>query len=75
MQIKSVPVRVIQDTSESIVPGQERRQQCEEAPSLFDREVDPAFGVRVQVRDSEEQESHVKGEEQGEERNRRAQSR
>lgn len=63
MQIKSVPVRVIQDTGKSIVPGQERRQQCEEAPSLFDREVDPTFGVRVQVCDREEQECHIEGEE------------
>jgi len=75
MQIISVPVRVIQDTSECVVPRQECRQQCEEATSFLDRAVDPTFCVGVQICDREEQECHIKGEEQREESNGRAEGR
>lgn len=53
-EMKSVPVRVIQDTSHGIVPGQESRQQREEATRLLDRGVDPTFGIGIQIREREE---------------------
>jgi len=74
-QKKSVPVRIIQDTSECVVPGQESRQQREEATSLLDRGIDLTFGVGRQICNREKQECHVKGEEQGKESDGRAEGR
>lgn len=68
------PVRVIQNTGQRIVPRQKRSQQRKEAPSLLNRRIDLACGIRMQIGDSEEQEGHVQREEQGEEGDCRAES-
>ena len=67
-----IPVRIICDTSQSIVPSQERCQQSEETASLHDVQVGRALGGALQVGDAEEEEGHIKGEEEREEGDGRA---
>lgn len=62
-----IPVRIIRDTRNSIIPRRKRRQQTEKASSLDDGRVRLACGAPMQVSDAEEQERHVEGEEEEEE--------
>ena len=53
------PVGIIEDTGQSIIPGQERSHQSEKASGTDDRWIRRAGRVRVQVADTEEQESQI----------------
>lgn len=66
-----VPVAVVRDTGQSVVPRQEGRQKTEKATGLDDRWVRRAFGVAVEVADAEQEESHIEGEEEEKEGDRR----
>lgn len=70
----NVPVAIIRNTGQRIIPGHERRQQREESSGLENGRVGHIHGVAVEVGDAEEHESHVEGEEEGEEGDSRAES-
>lgn len=59
-------VGVVRNTGERIVPGQECRKDTESASSLDAAFVGSAAAV-LEVANAEEEEGHVKGEEQQEE--------
>ena len=63
-----IPIRVIENTSQRIVPGRERGQQSEKASGFDDWWVRQAGLIGVQISDTKEHESHVQSEEQKEER-------
>ena len=44
---RSMPVRIVCNTRQSVVPRQECREQCEKAASLYDRWVWRARGVAM----------------------------
>lgn len=64
---ENIPIRVIRNPSQRIVPSRKRRQQAKETSSLDNRRVGHAGGIAMQVADAEEQEGEVKGEEKEEE--------
>ena len=70
----NIPVAIIRNTGQRIIPGHERRQQREESSGLENGRVGHIHGVAVEVGNAEQHESHVEGEEEGEEGNGRAQS-
>ena len=70
----NVPVAVIRNTGQRVVPGHKRRQQREESSGLENGRVGRIHGVAVEVGNAEEHESHVEGEEEGEEGDRGAES-
>lgn len=70
----NVPVAIVRNPGQRIVPGHKRRQQCEESSSLENGRVGHIHGVTVEVGNAEQHESHVEGEEEGEEGDSRAES-
>lgn len=62
-----LPVRVVGNTSQGVVPSHESGDESEEASCLDDWCVGFALGVALEVADAEEQEGHVESEEEGEE--------
>ena len=67
-----IPVRIIGNTSQSVVPGQESREKCEETASFDDRRIRHVHCVAVEVSDTEQHECHIQRKEQCEESNGRA---
>ena len=65
--ILCLPVRVVGNTSQGVVPSHESSDESEEASCLDDWCVWFALGVTVEVADAEEHEGHVEREEEGEE--------
>lgn len=65
--IRNIPVAVVRNTSQRVVPGQESSQETKEATSLDDGWVGLALGVPVEVTDAEQEESKIEGEEEQEE--------
>ena len=63
----NAPIRIIRNTSQRIIPSQERRQDSEEATSFDDRWVWHAGSIAVKVTDAEEHERHIETEKQREE--------
>lgn len=63
-----IPVRIIRDTRQRVVPGRKGCQQSEKAPSLDHRGIRVVGGVALQVANAEEEEGQIEGEEQEEER-------
>ena len=53
------PVGIIEDTGQSIIPGQEGSHQSEKASGTDDGWIRRTGRVRVQVADTEEQESQI----------------
>lgn len=68
---QGVPVAVIRDTGQSVIPSQESGQKTEKATRLDDRWVWHAFGVAVEIADAEQEESEIEGEEEEEKGDRR----
>lgn len=68
-----LPVRVVGNPSQSVIPSQECREQREKAAGLEDRWVWRTRGVTMEVADPEEHECHVQREEEREEGDCRAQ--
>ncbi len=62
-----IPVRIVCDTSQSVVPRKERCQQRKESSCFNNWHVRHIHGVPVQIPDPEEHERQVEREEQGEE--------
>lgn len=64
---ESTPVRVVRDTSQSVIPSQKRSEQSEETTSFDDGRIWCTHGITVKIADTEEHECHIEREEQGEE--------
>ena len=63
----NVPIRVVHDTRQCIVPSRKRRQQSKKPSRFDDWRVRFAHRVPMQVADAEKQESEIEGEEKDEE--------
>ena len=66
---ENIPVRIIRNTSQSIIPSQESGEEGEETPGLDDWWIGCAHRVTVEIANAEQHEGHVKAEEKGEEGN------
>ncbi len=64
---ENIPVRVIRNTSQSIIPSQESGEEREETSGLNDRWIGRARRVTVEIANAEKHEGHVEREEKGEE--------
>lgn len=63
-----IPVRIIRNARQRVVPSRKGCQQSEKAPSLDHRGIRVVGGVALQVANAEEEEGQIEGEEQKEER-------
>ena len=66
-------VRVVQDTSQRIIPRQESSEEPKDTTCFDTAGLGNAHIVVLKVADTEEEKCHIKGEEEGEECNRGAQ--
>ena len=63
-QIKwHIPIGIIRNPRQRIIPSQERRQEPEKAAGFDKRGVRVPRGIAMQVSDAEEEESEIEGEE------------
>lgn len=62
-----VPVAIIRNTGEGVIPSQEGGQKSEKASSFDDGWVRVTFLVAVEIADAEQEEGEIEGEEEGEE--------
>lgn len=67
MQGQDEPIRVIGDTSQCIIPREERSQDSEKTSRLLDFGIRRAHRCAIEVGDTKEEECHIEGEEEGEE--------
>ena len=65
---ENIPVRVVRNTSQSIIPSQESGEEREETSGLDDWGIGRAGRVTVEIANAEKHEGHVEREEQGKER-------
>ena len=63
----NIPVRVIRNTSQSIIPSQESGEEREETSGLNNWWIGRARRVTVEIANAEKHEGHVEREEKGEE--------
>ena len=54
-----IPVGVVEDTGQGVIPGQEGSHQCEKASGFDNGWIWLTGGVRLQVADTEKQESQI----------------
>ncbi len=52
-RVEDIPVRVIRDTSQGVVPGKESGEQGEEAACLEDGRIGHVHGVTVEIANAE----------------------
>lgn len=64
---EDVPVAVVCNTGEGVVPSQEGGQKSEKASGFDDGWVRVTFLVAVEIADAEQEESDIEGEEEAEE--------
>lgn len=62
---RDIPIRIIRNARQRVIPRRKRRQQTKEASRLDDRGIGLARRVPMQVSDAEEQKGEVEGEEEG----------
>ena len=63
----NIPVRVVRNTSQSIIPSQESGEKREETSGLNDWWIGRARRVTVEIANGEKHKGHVEREEKGEE--------